>query len=253
MVDTDRGAGFRGGVTLADHDIQWAAVEPGSVVMGSDDRSVLSGGMGPRHEVSIGYSFRISVRPVEPEEAARLVHASEAEVASESEWELAHSRDLLFAKEGATEELADLAKDYWGKACDGRPHVGEGPSPMILRRWGPRGPSPYVSFPGQGYETSGVRLVIRDSQSWDKDPLRLPEKRDNSRLMAEEAAISLFGGVIPSFVWAYFNASDGYIRDGWLNLVFGGVFVGVLTVVFWRPRQPTWRIESGRMSSRRGK
>tara|TARA_Y100000588_G_C14253062_1_gene924284 strand:+ start:2009 stop:2731 length:723 start_codon:yes stop_codon:yes gene_type:complete len=240
-------------VTLAEHGIQWADVDPGSVVMGSDDRSVLFGGMGPRHEVSIDYSFRISSTPVESEEATRLVLASEAEIASESEWELAHSRGLLYAKEGTAEELADLAKDYWGKACDGRPHEGEGPSPMILRRWGPGGPAPYVSFPGQGSVTQGTRLVIRDFQGWDKDPPRLPAKRDNSSIVAEEAAISLFVGVIPSFVWAYFNASDGYIRDGWLNLVFGGVFVGVFTMVFWRPRQPTWRIKSGRMSARRGK
>ncbi len=253
MVDTDRGDGFRGGVTLAEHGIQWADVKPGSVVMGSDDRSVLFGGIGPRHEVSIDYSFRISASPVESEEAARLIRDSEVEVASESEWELAHSRGLLFANEGTTEELADLAKDYWGKACDGRPHEGKGPSPMILRKWGPGRPSPYVSFPGQGPVSSGVRLVIRDSHSWDDSPPRIPAKRNNSRLLAEEVAISLSLGVIPSFVWAYINASDGYIRDGWLNLVIGGVFVGFLTMVFWRPRQPTWRIENGMMSPRRGK
>ena len=94
---------------------------------------------------------------------------------------------------------------------------------------------------------------MRDSPEWSKDPPRIPTKKDNSRIVAEEAAISLLVGVIPSFVWAYFNASNGYIRDGWLNLVFGGIFVGILTMVFWRPRQPTWRIESGRMSARRGK
>ena len=33
--------------------IEWADVKPGMVVMGSADRSILFGGIGPRHEVSI--------------------------------------------------------------------------------------------------------------------------------------------------------------------------------------------------------
>tara|TARA_Y100000588_G_scaffold352978_1_gene406054 strand:- start:149 stop:871 length:723 start_codon:yes stop_codon:yes gene_type:complete len=240
-------------VTLANPEIQWADVEPGTVVMGSDDRSVLFGGMGPRHEVSIGYAFRISTRPVEHKDAASLVISSEAEVASESEWELANSQGMISAEDDAIEELADSAQNYWGKVCDGRPHINQSSSPKILRKWATGGPTPSISFPGQGAEPYGVRLVMRDSPEWSKDPPRIPTKKDNSRIVAEEAAISLLVGVIPSFVWAYFNASNGYIRDGWLNLVFGGIFVGVLTMVFWRPRQPTWRIESGRMSARRGK
>ena len=238
---------------MAEHGIQWVEVEPGSVVMGSDNRSVLFGGIGPRHEASIDYSFQISSRPIEHEEAARMVKASKAEVASESEWELANSRGLVSAEHGTTEELADSAQDYWGKACDGRPHVRQGPRPSILRKWDSRGPSPSVRFPGQQSSPSAVRLVIRNSPGWEENPPRLPVKRDNYRIVAEEAAISLFVGVIPSFVWAYFNASEGYIRDGWLNLVLGGVFFGVFTMLFWRPRQPTWRVETGRMLARRVK
>ncbi len=253
MVDPDRRAGFGGGVILTNPGIHWADVEPGNVIMGSDNRSILFGGINPRHEVSIDYSFRISRIPVDPREATRLIQASEAEIASESEWELAYSRGLLSADGGSIEELADIAQNYWGKACDGRPHMGIEHSPRILRKWGPRGPRASVSFPGRGVPPSGIRLVIRDSACWGQDPPRLPAKRISSKILAEEVVISLLVGVIPSFVWAYFNASEGYIRDGWLNLVFGGVFVGIFTMVFWRPRQSTWRIESGRMSALRGK
>ena len=94
--------------------VEWADVEPGSVLMGSDNRSVLFGGIGPKHEVVIKYPFRISTRPVPLEEADRMIESSDVEIASESEWELAHSRGLLLAGEGATEILADTAQDYWG-------------------------------------------------------------------------------------------------------------------------------------------
>ena len=120
---------------MANPEIQWADVEPGTVVMGSDDRSVLFGGMGPRHEVSIGYAFRISTRPVEHKDAASLVISSDAEVASESEWELANSQGMISAEDDAIEELADSAQNYWGKVCDGRPHINQSSSPKILRKW----------------------------------------------------------------------------------------------------------------------
>ena len=41
-------------------EIQWIDVEPGKVFIGSDNRSVLFGGIGPRHEVKIDYNFEIS-------------------------------------------------------------------------------------------------------------------------------------------------------------------------------------------------
>ena len=230
------------------HQFEWVGVEPGQVTMGSDVRSVMFGGVGPRHEASVGYSFRISKTPVPPDEATRMIESGEAELASESEWELAHSRGLLSAEVGAIESLADRAQDYWGKACDGRPHYSVGAAPQAMRRWSSRGPAHLLSFPGQGASATGLRLVARESPDWAEDPPRLPSRGDTSRKVLEEALICLVIGVIPSFVWAFFNAREGYIREGWLNLVLGGVFVGVLSGVFWRPRQPTWRIEAGRMS-----
>ena len=60
--------------------IPWVSVEPGSVLVGSDDRSILFGGIGPRHEVNIDYSFRISERPLDFEEVVSIEQIGRAHV-----------------------------------------------------------------------------------------------------------------------------------------------------------------------------
>jgi len=233
---------------LAEKSIQWIEVEPGSVVMGSDNRSIIFGGIGPRHEVKIDYSFRISKYPVEASLAEIAAEELLAELCSESEWELANSRGLISGGHWESEQLADLAQDYWGKACDGRPHFGQRGSPRIMRNWSSGDPKPSSLFESGLSSNFGRRLVIRET-NWAEGPPRVPNKRNNSRIVVEECIISLLVGVIPSFVWAHFNASPGYIREGWLNLVFGGIFLGVFTAIFWRPRQPSWLLEPERISS----
>ena len=37
--------------------IEWISVSPGKVFIGSDNRSILFGGVGPRHEVKIDYNL----------------------------------------------------------------------------------------------------------------------------------------------------------------------------------------------------
>lgn len=233
--------------------IIWADVQPGSVTMGSDDRSILFGGIGPRHEVSLGYRYKISVRPMSLSEADAIIESMSAEVASESEWELAYSRGLISGDGNSVEILADHAENYWGKQCDGRPLVKGEEAPRMLRVWRSGTASPSFAFPGNSegrLEGAKIRLVIRDSPRWSPNPPGLPLRRDNLRLLLEEALISLVIGIIPSFFWAYYNASPSYISEGWLNLIFGGVFFGALTGIFWRPRQPTWYHESGEMIPR---
>ncbi len=247
MVNTNWGTGFSGGLTLSDS-IEWIEVKPGIVVMGSADRSILFGGIGPRHEVSIGYRFKISRTPVPSIEAMKIIQSSEADVASESEWELANSRGLLSAEIGCIEVLEDRHHGYWGKICDGRPHYGGNRGLKNLRHWSKSGPvsiqRPTLSEDGK---TESVRLVIREDPVWSDNPLAIPIRKDNQRIMVEEALISLFLGVIPSFIWAYHNAGDGYLREGWLNLIMGGIFFGLFTSLFWRPKQPTWHVKSGTM------
>ena len=72
MVDPDWGTRFIVGIMLDETQIPWVSVEPGSTMVGSDKRSILFGGIGPRHEVKIEYPFRISERPVDFEEVARI-------------------------------------------------------------------------------------------------------------------------------------------------------------------------------------
>jgi hypothetical protein len=57
MVNSNRRILVLGGLFL---DIQWINVNPGKVFIGSDNRSILFGGIGPRHEIKIDYEFEIS-------------------------------------------------------------------------------------------------------------------------------------------------------------------------------------------------
>jgi len=241
---------------LDETQIPWVSVDPGSVLVGSDDRSILFGGIGPRHEVKIDYSFRISERPLAFEEVVSIEQNSEMEIVSDSEWQLAYSRGLLSGIDGSSESLADSARDYWGKPCDGRPFVNDSNSPTLIRIWksGKAKTLTVFSKRNSGEPVSdGVRMVVREHSSWSENPLSIPIWRNSSKVIIEEILISIIIGILPSFVWAFFNASPGYIREGWLNLVLGGVFFSMFTMLFWRPRQPTWRIGSDHMFPSRRK
>ncbi len=254
MVYSDRRNGFSGGIILDESQIPWVFVEPGSVLVGSDNRSILFGGIGPRHEVNIDYPFRISKRPLNFEEVSMIEKSSVMEIVSDSEWELAYSRGLLSGVDGFSESLADSTRDYWGKACDGRPFVEDSNSPKLIRRWKSGKAETLTAFVQRGTDekiSDGVRVVVREHSGWNENPLCIPNRRNHSKVILEEMTICLIFGILPSFVWALFNASPGYIREGWLNLILGGVFIGMFTMLFWRPRQPTWYIESSRMSPSR--
>ena len=57
MVYTNGRNRTLGGIFL---NIEWVAVSPGKGFIGSDNRSILFGGVGPRHEVKIDYDYEIS-------------------------------------------------------------------------------------------------------------------------------------------------------------------------------------------------
>lgn len=222
-------------------EIQWVTVEPGEVFIGSDNRSVLFGGIGPRHEIKTNYSFEISFFPVNYEIAELALQNEDCFIASESEWSLAMDKKLI-SGENEVEELSDRIRgSYWSKYCDGRPFIEENWLMKVSRTWSNGTPS-ITSIP-KGEGCKYLRLVKR-TKVWDYDSSapKLPESSDKSNLLFEELLISLIIGIIPSFIWAYFNASTGYISEGWLNLVFGGLFIGVFTVIFWRPRTKSWRV-----------
>ena len=222
-------------------DIQWIKVNPGKVFIGSDNRSILFGGIGPRHQVKIDYEFEISFLPIIREDVSEFLSSNEYCIASESEWELSFQNNLISGND-EIEELSDRIRgSYWLKFCDGRPFLEDGWLMKSSRTWDSGIPSPSQTKKGQISEY--VRLVKRpENHIFSIDSPRLPDSSDKSRLLFEESSIALIFGIIPSFLWAYFNASDGYILEGWLNLVFGGIFIGVFTVIFWRPKTTSWRV-----------
>lgn len=232
-------------------EVDWVWVEPGSTYVGSDNRALLSGGPQPRHESRISYRFQISREMVSRTIAQSLIDEGDSQIASESEWQLAFDRGAISGENGDLEELADgIRGSYWGKICDGRPWLEEDWIAVACRGW--FGGKPRSVFMNKNSKRPDfVRLVRREN---DPSPLapRLPSSSPNRKsILIEEALITLFAGVIPSFVWAHFNASPGYISDGWLNLVMGGVFIGVFSSIFWRPRQKTWWAEGSRMTPRK--
>ena len=216
-------------------------MEPGKVFIGSDNRSVLFGGIGPRHEVKIDYNFEISFLPVNHEIAEVALQDEDCYVASESEWTLAMEKKLI-SGENQVEELSDRIRgSYWLKYCDGRPFIEDNWLMKVSRTW--RSGNPSISSIRKGEKCEYLRLVKRPKINHnDSSSPKLPASSDKSKLLFEELLISLIIGIIPSFIWAYFNASSGYISEGWLNLIFGGLFIGVFTVVFWRPRTKSWRV-----------
>ncbi|MFL2953545.1 MAG: hypothetical protein CBD52_001015 [Euryarchaeota archaeon TMED192] len=225
--------------------LDWAQVNPGSAMLGSNDRSILRGGMGPRHQVKISKSFKITKNPVPAKIAADMIKSGEAEVASESEWAVSKAQGLIHADLGCIEILADSASNYWGKPCDGRPWTGDGEiTTRRVRIWSERGVLESTR-PIEIADSHPLRLVRRESK-YSETPIRLPRTGDAKKILKQEAVICLATGVLPSFIWAWFNASPGYISEGWLGLVMGGVFLGLSTAILWRPKTPTYiQTESG--------
>ena len=225
--------------------LDWVQVSPGSATLGSNDRSILRGGVGPRHQVKISKSFEITKNPVPANIALEMIKSGEAEVASESEWAVSNAQGQIYAELGTIETLADSASNYWGKPCDGRPWKEDGEIRIRrVRVWSERGILESTR-PIEIADSHPLRLVRRESK-YSETPIRLPGAGDATRILKQEAVICLATGILPSFIWAWFNASPGYIAEGWLNLVMGGVFFGLSTAILWRPKTPTYiQTESG--------
>ena len=235
--------------------IEWAPVVPGRPEIGSDTRSLLFGGIGPKHMVEISYAYSIAKHPVPILEAEKLLESKEVGLASESEWKLALDQGLIFGDQ-ELEKLSDCCKGhYWGKALDGRSHSEDDWTFLIAKQWSSGKPTTRLLAKGSE-PTKFVRLVkVEDITEYTTNPQRLPPNRDTSSILKEEILIALFVGIIPSFVWAYFNASEGYIKTGWPGLVFGGLILGLFSMIFWRPKTTSYRlgINCGIVKPNRGK
>lgn len=223
-------------------DVVWEAIKPGKIQLGSENRTVIFGGIGPKHEVEINYEYEISKYPVKRDLCDKLI-ADGCNIASESEWFLALRQNKIFG-ENITEELSDrIANSYWGKICDGSAFIASDWIYRVGRRW--RGhKSKEIRIEKSASKSEYYRLIKnkRLKENIEKKAA-LPHSSDKKRLLMQEILICITVGIIPSFIWAYFNASSDYVREGWLNLVFGGLFIGFFTILFWRPRTKTWLVK----------
>ena len=233
-------------------DIIWVSIDGGIVTIGGSRRGVLFGQLGPKHECLIP-RFEITSRvftmteihhmfPGEGSIEDKLLDHS-LRLPTEGEWELAFNNEQLESTEGI-EILVDRISErgYWGQPTDGRP---KGPHGFrCLRDWktdNEEKPKSGLLF--EENQNVVLRLVRQESMNkkWINGGDKLPNGPDSVRRFAEEIIISTIIGIIPSFVWAFFNASSGYIREGWPGLVLGGVFIGVFSAIFWRPPYPIFK------------
>ena len=75
----------------------------------------------------------------------------------------------------------------------------------------------------------------------------MPDSPSQADIIIREAVIALLIGIIPSFTWAYFNASSRYLSESWLNIAVGGIFFSFMTAFLWRPKTPSFEFVQGRM------
>ena len=225
-------------------DVEWETINPGRILLGTNNRTILFGGIGPRHEVKIDYQFEICKYPLKKEICKRLLLEG-CNIASESEWSLALKQNKIFGN-NEIEELSDkINNSYWGKICDGSPFMTNDWIFRVGREW-KLGKNEIIQISKENDEVEYYRLVRNKQKIGSKKQINvLPSASDKIRIFSEELLICMLIGIIPSFIWAYFNASSNYIYEGWLNLIFGGLFFGFFTIIFWRPRTKTWMIEDG--------
>lgn len=260
-------------------DIEWLRVEPGTIWVGDDRGALLHAGNGPRHQIHIAEPFEISAAPVTFAQWAELTGQRVAgedsddpinrltplmvdagltpledlRTPSEAEWTLASDQGCIAPGGLEVELLADRPprSGYWGAPCDGSPWLPpiraggvSDHSAHTTRVWRGestvRGATPRgVSRPQMGFRL--VRAPEREALP------RLPRAPNRNALLAREAGFALVLGILPSFTWAFFNASSRYISESWVNIAVGGIFFSLMTALLWRPRTPKFEIDGDRM------
>ena len=228
-----------------DENIEWVSFESRTVVIGGSRRGILFGDIGPPHESQV-QAFEISRKAFSIDEIfERFGTNSDWEVAmtnagvrppTEGEWICAHESNALELVIG-DELLIDRIepRGYWGQPTDGRPKGPHGQ--RLIRRMLSSGDTIAHLLPSnvsEGY----VRFVrpVRPVKGWEGDGNPLPSGPNPTRRFFEESIIAIVVGIVPSFAWAAVNARPGYIAEGWPGLILGGVMLGLMTGILWRPR-----------------
>jgi hypothetical protein len=172
---------------------------------------------------------------------------------SESEWELAKSKEVLSQIPNKNGELlADQPHvSYWGAPCNGSPWLEEnenaaGYSIQLTKTTNSkRGFSNHILH-NNNIRFRVVRLNITHLDLIEKT---LPEDFDRLEILKREVIISILVGIIPSFIWAYFNASPGYILNSFGNLILGGVFFSLMTGLILRPKHASLEFKQNNLIS----
>ena len=167
---------------------------------------------------------------------------------TQSEWEAA--KPMLILPCGWTELLADEATgNHRGAPLDGRPRIGEMIGPMSGHRVSQsahpsrEGVHACVNTPGdRPLPKVGFRIVI--SPKREGEVPRVPNNANLSSNIKSELFWTTIVGIIPSFTIPILRGFSSYAIDGWANLLFGGLCAGFVTGAFWRPKRPTWALDS---------
>ena len=252
-------------------------MDPGRVWIGDDRGSLMHVANGPLHEIKIDLPFEISSSIITFSQWAELtgqpaagntsndtlnrltplmvesglVGIDEIRLPSEAEWALADIQGLILRGDMEVELLADRPprSGYWGAPCDGRPwaspiKAGGLPdsSAHITRVWRGKGSLRGATPRNVSRPQMGFRLVRISKDAYKEEPQRLPTFPNKSELIIRESIIALLIGIIPSFTWAFFNASRSYLSESWLNIAVGGIFFSLMTAFVWRPKTASYRI-----------
>ncbi len=237
-------------------------------------------GNGPRHQIRIESNFEISSKPItfsqwksltgnaaagqESDQALNRLTPLMIEAGltgthgnlrppSEAEWALADAQGAIERGSVEVEVLSDRPprSGYWGAPCDGRPWLPpvraggvSNHTAHVTRIWQNEGTVRGATPRGVSRQKMGFRLVRHTEYD---GHLKMPVAPQKSSLILREAVIALLIGIIPSFTWAFFNASREYISSSWLNIAFGGVFFSLMTALIWRPKTPSYHVEDNQM------
>lgn len=255
--------------------LQFFKIEASSVYLGTDKGGWVYANERPRHQVTLP-SFLILEKPITVSQFTEIMGGDETsdepkdmvtheniaalcEIVSEhfdeevrrpsqSEWEAA--KDYLNLPCGWTELLADEATgNHRGAPLDGRPRLGEMIGPLSGHRVSQsahptrRGIYSRIASPGdRPLPKVGFRIVV--SPKREGEAARVPDNANLKANIGSELFWTTVLGIIPSFTIPIIRGFGSYAIDGWANLLFGGLCAGFLTGAFWRPRRPTWGLDS---------
>ena len=261
-------------------EIEWITVDSGKTWLGDNRGALMHVSNGPRHEIHIENSFEISAKPITFSQWKSLTGNSAAGLdtndslnrltplmieagligvtgdprpPSEAEWALAAEQGAIGPGDVEVEVLSDRPprSGYWGAPCDGSPWLPRlraggvsDHTAHATRIWRGSGTVRGATPRGVSRPQMGFRLV---RPSTPKGELRMPNAPPKSELLVRESIIAFFIGIIPSFTWAFFNASPRYLSESWLNIAVGGIFFSLMTALIWRPKSKSYEIREGEM------